>query len=70
MDKHAWNLGGVLAKCDEIGGQAAQGVGYGMAYVFSRGMVQVRVVGVVLVCVCVGGYLLLSAVSACVIRSL
>ena len=44
MDKHAWNLGGVLAKCNEMGGQAAQGVGYGMAYVFSKGMVQVRVV--------------------------
>ena len=42
MDKHAWNLGGVLAKCNEMGGQAAQGVGYGMAYVFSKGMVQVR----------------------------
>jgi hypothetical protein len=47
----AGDVGGMLAKCNEMGGEAAQGVGYGMAYVFSKGMVQVRV----LVCECGGG---------------
>jgi hypothetical protein len=40
----AGDVGGMLAKCNEMGGEAAQKVGYGMAYVFSKGMVQVRVV--------------------------
>jgi hypothetical protein len=66
-------LGGVLAKCNEMGGSAAQGVGYGIAYVFSKGMVQVRVVVVGVEVVGVdgrgGGSLLAGTVTVSALRA-
>jgi len=46
-------LARVLMKCNEMGGMAAEGVGYGIAFIYSKGMVDVSVAAAVLaVCWC------------------
>lgn len=37
----AADLGAVIAKCDEMGGSAAEGLGYGIAFVFAKGSLEV-----------------------------
>jgi hypothetical protein len=35
-------LGEVLAKCNAMGGMAAEGAGYGVAFIYAKGVTEVR----------------------------